>query len=130
MKLSPSIHKFDDELIYSGLSAVRQAHRPELIEGLSEHLINSVHQNTLPYLRIDALSIREAGFDYLEILGCTGYLFSQSLFPLTIKSTDEYGGPFENRMRLGIEVITIGDARRPGKITEAVMTGFEAALSI
>jgi hypothetical protein len=35
--LSPSIHKFDDEFIYSGLSAVRQAHRPELIEGLGEH---------------------------------------------------------------------------------------------
>jgi len=36
--LSPSIHKFANEFIYSGLSAVRQAHRPELIEGLSEQL--------------------------------------------------------------------------------------------
>jgi hypothetical protein len=36
MKLSPSIHKFGNEFIHSGLSAVRQAHRPEPIEGLSE----------------------------------------------------------------------------------------------
>jgi hypothetical protein len=35
--LSPTIHKFGDEFIHSGLSAVRQAHRPELIEGLSEY---------------------------------------------------------------------------------------------
>ena len=35
--LSPTIHKFGDEYIHSGLSAIRQAHRPELIEGLSEH---------------------------------------------------------------------------------------------
>jgi hypothetical protein len=35
-KLNPTIHKFGDEFIHSGLRAVRQAHRPELIEGLSE----------------------------------------------------------------------------------------------
>ena len=35
--LSPSIHKFNGEFLPSGLSAVRQAHRPELIEGLREH---------------------------------------------------------------------------------------------
>jgi hypothetical protein len=34
--LSPTIHKFGDEFTHSGLSAVRQAHRPELIEGLSK----------------------------------------------------------------------------------------------
>ena len=34
--LSPPIHKFANEFIHSGLSAVRQAHRPEVIEGLSE----------------------------------------------------------------------------------------------
>jgi hypothetical protein len=35
--LSPTIHKFGDEFTHSGLSAVRHAHRPELIEGLSQH---------------------------------------------------------------------------------------------
>jgi hypothetical protein len=34
--LSPSIHEFGNEMIHSGLSAVRQAHRPELIEGPGE----------------------------------------------------------------------------------------------
>jgi len=48
---------------------------------------------------------KEAGFDYVEPVGCTGYLISQFLSPLTNKRTDEYGGPIENRMRFGIEVV-------------------------
>jgi hypothetical protein len=40
--LSPTIHKFGDEFTHPGLSAIRQAHRLELIEGLSEHSAASV----------------------------------------------------------------------------------------
>jgi 2,4-dienoyl-CoA reductase (NADPH2) len=52
-----------------------------------------------------ARRVKEACFDFVEILGCTGYLISQFLSPLTNKRTDEYGGPIENRMRFGLEVI-------------------------
>jgi len=48
---------------------------------------------------------KQAGFDLVEIVGCTGYLVSQFLSPVTNKRTDEYGGSIENRMRFGIEVI-------------------------
>ena len=48
---------------------------------------------------------KEAGFDLIEILACTGYLISQFLSPLTNKRTDAYGGAIENRMRFGLEVI-------------------------
>jgi 2,4-dienoyl-CoA reductase (NADPH2) len=52
-----------------------------------------------------AVRAGQAGLDYIEIVGCTGYLVSQFLSPLTNQRTDEYGGSLENRMRFGIEMI-------------------------
>ncbi|HEX9080372.1 MAG TPA: FAD-dependent oxidoreductase [Desulfuromonadaceae bacterium] len=49
--------------------------------------------------------VREAGFDAVEILSGTGYLISEFLSPLTNRRSDGYGGPFENRIRFGLEVV-------------------------
>jgi len=51
-----------------------------------------------------AVNAVEAGFEYIEPVGCTGYLISQFLSPFTNRRTDEYGGSLENRMRFGLEV--------------------------
>jgi len=48
---------------------------------------------------------KDVGFDMVEIIACTGYLISQFLSPITNFRTDKYGGPIENRMRFGLEVI-------------------------
>jgi len=47
----------------------------------------------------------KAGVDVVEIHGAHGYLLHQFLSPLTNRRTDAYGGSFENRTRLLIEVI-------------------------
>jgi 2,4-dienoyl-CoA reductase (NADPH2) len=49
--------------------------------------------------------VKKAGFDAVEILSGTGYLISEFLSPLTNERTDAYGGPLENRMRFGLEVV-------------------------
>jgi 2,4-dienoyl-CoA reductase-like NADH-dependent reductase (Old Yellow Enzyme family) len=46
-----------------------------------------------------------AGYQVLEIHAAHGYLLHQFLSPLSNKRTDEYGGSFENRIRLVIEVL-------------------------
>ncbi|MEX2540543.1 MAG: NADH:flavin oxidoreductase/NADH oxidase [Trueperaceae bacterium] len=49
---------------------------------------------------------REAGFRLIEIHGAHGYLISSFLSPLANKRADEYGGSFENRVRLLEDVVT------------------------
>jgi 2,4-dienoyl-CoA reductase-like NADH-dependent reductase (Old Yellow Enzyme family) len=41
-----------------------------------------------------------AGFEWLEVHAAHGYLFNEFLSPLTNHRTDQYGGSFENRIRL------------------------------
>ena len=45
-----------------------------------------------------------AGFKILEIHAAHGYLLHEFLSPLSNKRTDEYGGSFENRIRIVLEV--------------------------
>lgn len=48
---------------------------------------------------------KDCGFDLVEVNAAHGWIFSQFLSPNTNKRTDEYGGPFENRIRFSLEVL-------------------------
>jgi len=47
----------------------------------------------------------EIGYDVLEIHSAHGYLIHEFLSPLTNHRTDLYGGSFENRIRLLLEIV-------------------------
>ena len=48
---------------------------------------------------------REAGYDGVEIMGSEGYFINQFLVTHTNKRTDAWGGTYENRMRLPVEIV-------------------------
>jgi 2,4-dienoyl-CoA reductase (NADPH2) len=59
---------------------------------------------------------REAGYDGVEVMGSEGYFINQFLVTHTNQRTDEWGGAYENRMRLPVEIVA--------RVREAVGTDF------
>ncbi|MEZ5512091.1 MAG: NADPH-dependent 2,4-dienoyl-CoA reductase [Gammaproteobacteria bacterium] len=53
-----------------------------------------------------AVLAKEAGYDGVEVIGSAGYLISEFLVTHTNKRTDGWGGSYENRMRLPLEIIS------------------------
>ena len=51
-------------------------------------------------------ALLEAGFQVLEIHAAHGYLAHEFFSPLSNFRTDEYGGSFENRTRIGREIVS------------------------
>ncbi|XP_006463504.1 hypothetical protein AGABI2DRAFT_225342 [Agaricus bisporus var. bisporus H97] len=62
-------------------------------------------QRTIEAFKNAAVRAVKAGFDVVEIHAAHGYLLSSFLSPSSNLRTDEYGGSFENRIRLLLEVI-------------------------
>jgi len=52
-----------------------------------------------------AARAREAGYDGVEIMGSEGYLLNQFLTARTNQRTDGWGGSYENRMRLPLDIV-------------------------
>ena len=119
-KLASTVHKYGSKIFI-------QLHHPgregesSLIGGqpcvsASDRMCNVSKQVTRP-LTLDeihelvgqfgdaALRCKKAGIDGIELHCAHGYLLQQFLSPYTNKRTDEYGGSFENRMRIVLEII-------------------------
>ena len=70
---------------------------------------------------------RRAGLDGVEVLASHGYLLSQFLSPRINQRTDEYGGNFENRLRIIREILSairtrIGDLTLGIRLSAAALT--------
>ncbi len=52
-----------------------------------------------------AVLAREAGYDGVEVMGSEGYFINQFLVTHTNHRSDRWGGAYENRMRLAVEIV-------------------------
>ncbi|UXH41460.1 NADPH-dependent 2,4-dienoyl-CoA reductase [Pseudomonas promysalinigenes] len=53
-----------------------------------------------------AVLAQRAGYDGVEIMGSEGYFINQFLAAHTNQRSDRWGGSYENRMRLAVEIVT------------------------
>ncbi|VAX07767.1 2,4-dienoyl-CoA reductase [NADPH], partial [hydrothermal vent metagenome] len=52
-----------------------------------------------------AVLAQKAGYDGVEVMGSEGYFLNQFIAARTNHRTDEWGGSYENRMRLPVEIV-------------------------
>src|SRR6266508_27647 len=63
-----------------------------------------IRRTIAAYVRCARLAQR-AGDDGVEIMGSEGYLINQFVAPRTNHRDDEWGGPFENRIRFAVDIV-------------------------
>ncbi|KAA1194631.1 NADPH-dependent 2,4-dienoyl-CoA reductase [Pseudohalioglobus sediminis] len=65
---------------------------------------DEIEQQIEDFVRTSVLA-QKAGYDGVEIMGSEGYFLNQFLARRTNQRDDEWGGSYENRMRLPVEVV-------------------------
>ncbi|KAF7326359.1 NADPH dehydrogenase afvA [Mycena venus] len=84
-----------------GPSAIRYAPGYPMPKELTRDMIEDIVQA----FASAAKRAVKAGFDVIEIHNAHGYLLHSFLSPVSNKRTDGYGGCFENRIRLTVEIV-------------------------
>nr|WP_298058211.1 NADPH-dependent 2,4-dienoyl-CoA reductase [uncultured Halomonas sp.] len=110
-----AVHAEGGHLCMQILHAGRYAYSPDLVAPSAiQAPINpfmpralasdEVEQQIADYVRCASLA-QQAGYDGVEIMGSEGYLINQFICQRTNQRDDEWGGAFENRMRLAVEIV-------------------------
>lgn len=114
-KLTEAVHQADGRICMQILHAGRYAYHPfsvapsaiqSPITPFKPRALSSrgVEKQIEDFVRCARLA-QKAGYDGVEVMGSEGYFINQFLVPRTNKRTDEWGGTFENRMRLPVEIV-------------------------
>ncbi|MBZ0334078.1 FAD-dependent oxidoreductase [Marinobacter sp. AL4B] len=113
--ITQAVHEADGKICMQILHAGRYAYSPELVAPSAiQAPINpfkpkeldeeGVQKQIDDYVNCSALAQR-AGYDGVEIMGSEGYFINQFIVSHTNHRTDRWGGSYENRIRLPIEIV-------------------------
>ncbi|BBU54500.1 NADPH-dependent 2,4-dienoyl-CoA reductase [Mameliella alba] len=113
--ITDRVHAADGKIAMQILHAGRYAYGPDCvapspvkspISPFPPHELDEAGiEKQIVDIATSAARAREAGYDGVEIMGSEGYFLNQFLVTHTNKRTDGWGGSYENRMRLPIEVV-------------------------
>ena len=70
-----------------------------------ELTLRGIERQIRAFVRCAKLA-RDAGYDGVEIMGSEGYFINQFLVTHTNRRDDAWGGDYENRMRLPVEIVS------------------------
>ncbi|HBS80462.1 MAG: NADPH-dependent 2,4-dienoyl-CoA reductase [Pseudomonas sp.] len=113
--VTQAVHEAGGKICMQILHAGRYAYSPQLVgpsaiqapinpftpreldeEGIEKQIRDFVNCASLA---------QEAGYDGVEVMGSEGYFINQFLVAHTNHRTDRWGGSYENRMRLPVEIV-------------------------
>ncbi len=113
--ITDAVHKEDGKICLQILHTGRYAYSPNLVAPSAiQAPINPFKPKALTdeevIKQIDdyvatAVNAQKAGYDGVEIMGSEGYFLNQFIAARTNKRDDRWGGSYENRIRLPIEVV-------------------------
>lgn len=109
------VHAADGKIAMQILHAGRYAYSPECVSASAvkspispfppKELDEDGIEKQIADIAKAATRAQQAGYDGVEVMGSEGYFLNQFLVTHTNKRTDRWGGSYENRMRLPIEVV-------------------------
>ncbi len=114
-RVTQSVHDAGGRIAMQILHAGRYAYSPECVapspvkSPISPFLPAELDEEGIEKQIADiveaARRAQAVGYDGVEVMGSEGYFLNQFLVTHTNKRTDRWGGPYENRMRLPVEVV-------------------------
>ncbi|MFE2206508.1 oxidoreductase [Streptomyces rubiginosohelvolus] len=114
-EITSAVHAAGGRIAMQILHFGRYAHHPDLvapsaiqapISGFVPNALTDeqVEETIEEFVRAAELA-RFAGYDGVEIMGSEGYLINEFIVSATNHRTDRWGGSYENRIRLPIEIV-------------------------
>jgi 2,4-dienoyl-CoA reductase (NADPH2) len=99
------------QLLHTGRNAkipqpVGASDIPSRINPCTPHILTSDEiEQTIEDFAHSAALAKKAGYDGVEIMASEGYLLNQMLVERTNNRSDQWGGSYENRMRMPLEIV-------------------------
>ncbi len=114
-QITEAVHAEGGKIALQILHFGRYAYHPDLvapsaiqapITPFAPHALTGeeVEQTIADFVRCAALA-QSAGYDGVEVMGSEGYLINEFIAARTNQRDDEWGGAYENRIRLPLEIV-------------------------